>query len=65
MQYEVKVVQDHELPEGTDLVIVDRGPHTAPVMLLSGRPAEAYNAMRKWECMLGAGNESTLLYAVS
>lgn len=48
MQYEVQTVEDHQLPDGVDHVIVDQGGGTA-VLLLSGRPAEVWAAMRAWE----------------
>ena len=48
MQYEVKAVDADELPDGVDAVIVERGDGTA-VMLLTGRPAQIWAAMRGWE----------------
>lgn len=48
MQYEMKVVDPGELPEGTDVVIVERGDGTA-LMLLAGRPAQVWAAMRAYE----------------
>jgi hypothetical protein len=66
VQYEVQVVEDSELPEGHDLVIVDRGDRLLPVLLLAGRPAQAFLAMRAWESVCEQREApSTLLHAVS
>jgi hypothetical protein len=48
VQYEVRIVQDGELPDGCDAVIVERADSVA-LMLLSGRPAEVWASMRRWE----------------
>lgn len=64
MNYQVQVVADHELPEGVDLVIVERGPHERPVMLLSGRPAEAWAAMRAYGDAVEPRYVPSLLHAV-
>lgn len=63
MQYEVRIVEQSDLPEGTDMVIVDRGAES-PVMLLGGRPAEAWLAMRAWEDLQEPCSVPSLLYAV-
>lgn len=68
MKYEVRIVDDNDLPAGRDLVIVERGPGQPPVMLLSGRPAQVWCATRRWEDSLDechADDVMTLLYAAS
>ena len=63
MQYEVHEVGAGELPGGADVVIVERGDGTA-LLLLTGRPAQVWAAMRSWEesCELPA--VPSLLFAV-
>lgn len=63
MQYVVQTVEQGELPDGVDLVIVDRGDDD-PVMLLSGKPAEAWTAWRQWEDTIEPRMLPSLLYAV-
>lgn len=63
MQYVVQAVQPDELPEGTDVVIVERADGTA-VMLVCGRPAAVWAAMRSWEASREAACLPSLLYAV-
>lgn len=48
MNYEVQTVGDDELPEGRNVVIVEResGP---PLLLVSGPPARAWALMRAYE----------------
>lgn len=64
MDYVVQVVDDGELAE-RDIVIVERGPDLPAVMLLSGRPAEIWRAMRAWEDTREECTIPTQLYAVS
>lgn len=52
MQYEVQIIEDDVMPEGHDLLIVERGPGETPMLLLAGRPAEAFLAMRAYEASL-------------
>lgn len=64
MQYDVQAVDQDELPVGLDLVIVERGGGQPPVMLLSGRPAEAWLAMRTYESVFKCAGEPSMLRAV-
>lgn len=60
MQYVVEVVADGELPEGVDLVIVERR-DDSPLLLLSGRPARAWNFLREWEGRVESPTEPSVL----
>jgi hypothetical protein len=64
MQYVVQVVDESDLPAGMDTVIVERSDGTA-VMLVTGRPAQVWLAMRAWEDSREARCVPSLLYAVS
>lgn len=64
MRYEVKVVDADELPDGADVVIVERGDETA-VMLLTGRPAQVWALMRAWEDTCEPCTEPSVLLAPS
>lgn len=63
MEYEVQIVDDGSLA-GRDMVIVERGPGRPAAMLLCGRPARVWAAMRSWEDSRDCGTP-TLLYAAS
>lgn len=66
VKYEVRIVDDNDLPPGHDLVIVERGPAAPPLMLLSGRPARVWCVMRRWEDTLDTDDDvMTMLYAAS
>lgn len=65
MRYEVQTVDAAELPTGHDMVIVERGPQLPAVMLLTGRPAQAFRAMRAWEDTQEPCVIPTMLYAAS
>jgi hypothetical protein len=65
VKYEVRLVDDDELPEGRDLVIVERVPGEAAIMLIAGRPAQIWRAMRDWEAQHDVPDSPSLLYAVS
>ncbi|MET1062187.1 MAG: hypothetical protein ABWX71_04775 [Aeromicrobium sp.] len=62
MNYEVQVVDDGDLPEGHDLVIVERGPDQPHVMLLCGRLAQAFLAVRQLEDLYETPCVPTELY---
>lgn len=64
MQYEVQIVDDAAMPAGHDVVIVERGPLEAAVMLLCGRPAQVWRAMRQWENSTEPCDLPSLLFAV-
>lgn len=64
MRYEVKVVDADELPDGMDVVIVERDDETA-VMLLTARPAQVWAAMRAYEDTLEPCTEPSVLLAPS
>lgn len=64
MQYEVQVVDDGDLPDGRDLVIVERGCDLPAVLIMSGRAAKVWRAMRDWEANVDHPDLSILLYAV-
>jgi hypothetical protein len=63
MKYDVRAVEDDELPEGVDRVIVEREDGSA-VLLVSGEPARCWRFMRAWEDTLEPREVPTLLYAV-
>lgn len=63
MRYEVQPVEVGDLPAGVDMVIVERCGHPA-VMLVAGRPAQVWAAMRQWEDSLDPTGVPSLLYAV-
>lgn len=63
MQYEVQLVAQDALPGHRDLVIVERDGQP-PVMLLAGRPAQAWSAMRDYEAAVGKCDEPSMLHAV-
>lgn len=63
VRYEVQAVEEGELPDGTDVVFVDRGDGTA-VMLVSGRVAEVWAMMRAFEDSREPSSVASLLYAV-
>lgn len=65
MKYEVQLVDDDAMPDGRDLVIVERGPTEPAVMLLAGRPAEVWRAMCEWEAAHDIPAAPTLLYAMA
>ena len=64
MKYVVQIVEDDEMPDGRDVLIVERGPLEAAVMLLCGRPAQVWRAMREWEGSHEPCDLPSLLYAV-
>lgn len=64
MQYEVQVVDDGALPDGHDIVIVERGCELPALLILCGRPARAWRAMRDWEANVDPAGLSSLLSAV-
>ena len=68
VKYVVQIVNEDELPDGLDMVIVERGDAKPPVLLVSGRPAEVWRAMRALEDAHGPAHvpaaAPTLLYAV-
>lgn len=51
MKYEVKTVEPHELPEGVERVIVQRGDRP-PVLIITGEAARCWEFMRRWEATL-------------
>lgn len=62
----MQVVDDGSLPDGHDVVIVERRSPLPAVMLLAGRPAQVWRAMRAWECSHDQpASPSKLLAAVS
>jgi redox-sensitive bicupin YhaK (pirin superfamily) len=65
VKYEVRLVDDDALPDGRDLVIVERGPAECAVMLLAGRPAQIWRAVREWEAAHNIPESPIVLHAVS
>lgn len=64
MNYEVKVVGDDELPEGTHAVIVERD-DALPLLIVNGAPARVWSLMRAYEDALESPTvPSVLLQAV-
>lgn len=63
MNYVVHVVGEDELPEGRNVVIVERDGET-PLLLVNGTPARVWELMRAYEDTREPADVPTLLYAV-
>lgn len=63
MNYVVHVVGENELPEGRNVVIVERDGEP-PLLLVNGLPARVWEMMRAYEDTLEPADVPSLLYAV-
>lgn len=64
MQYVIQPVGDDELPEGRNVVIVEREEGPA-LMLINGMPARVWRLMREWEDTLEPCTVPSVLLAPS